>query len=166
MDWIDNQIVLEFYKRKEKLIIPEIEEGDLLFKSYRDLSNLDEANIERADGVVYRISTKEFEILTPAGAGYEYEDDEDDEDEYLPYLSFRVNKKNVEPFIEILRRNMQADDCICISFYTNNGVDIEKFIKTNFKTVECNMPQQLDNFHLFLIFPQDELGAVVKEIII
>jgi hypothetical protein len=150
MDWIDNQIVLEFYKRKEKLIIPEIEEGDLLFKSYRDLSNLDEANIERADGVVYRISTKEFEILTPAGAGYEYEDDEDDEDEYLPYLSFRVNKKNVEPFIEILRRNMQADDCICI----------------NFKTVECNMPQQLDNFHLFLIFPQDELGAVVKEIII
>jgi hypothetical protein len=167
MDWIDNQIVLEFYKRKEKLIIPEIDVGDLLLNIYKDLSNYDEYDIERCDGIVYQIRTKEFEILTPADAGYEYTDEEDDEEEeYIPYLNLRVNEKNVEPFIEILRRNMQADDCICISFYTNNGADIEKFIKNNFKTVECKLDNQMDTFHLFLIFPQDELGAIVKEIII
>jgi hypothetical protein len=166
MDWIDNQIILEFYKRKEKLIIPEIEVGDLFLNLYKDLSNCDECDVERAEGIVYQISTKEFEILTPADAGYVYPDGEDDEEEYIPYLTFRVNEKNVEPFIESLRRNMQADDCICISFYTNNGADVEKFIKENFKTVECKLDNQMDNFRLFLIFHQDELGAIVKEIII
>jgi hypothetical protein len=167
MDWVDNQIVLEFYKRKEKLIIPVIKEEDFILKLHADLLKVPGCEPDKTEGMLYQMMAEDFKILTPADVGYEYhEDDEAGEDEYIPYLNVRIDDKNIDHFVSSLRKNMQEDDCVGISFYSNNGVDFDRVIQANFKVVECETRNQLSNFMIFLLFPKEELGSIVKEIII